>query len=162
MKKNIIGIVILLAALAVVGVLVSKSTAVPQPQAAAASMITATEPTYDFGNISMKKGNVSREFLVKNTSTSPVMIEKLYTSCMCTNAQLRIGEKEYGPYGMPGHAAVPKVGTELLPGQEATVTAIFDPAAHGPSGIGPVSRVVFLEDAAGGTLQLQFSANVTP
>jgi len=161
MKKNIIGVVVLLTALGIVSVLISRGAPVSE-QVAVASSLMATETTYDFGSISMKNGTVRREFLVKNPGISPVMIEKLYTSCMCTNAELRMGEKKYGPYGMPGHGAVPKVRAELGAGQEAVVTVIFDPAAHGPAGVGPISRVVFLEDAAGGSLQLQFSANVTP
>lgn len=123
--------------------------------------LTATETFYDFGSISMAAGNVSRVFTVKNTGTSAITIEKIYTSCMCTTAILR-GEREWGPYGMPGHGFTGTMKEELGPGKEARVEVIFDPAAHGPAGVGRIERSVYLESDTDANLELQFTATVTP
>ncbi len=123
--------------------------------------LTALEQHYDFGTISMAAGNVSHGYVVKNTSATAVKIDKMYTSCMCTVASLVKGEKRWGPVGMPGHDAVPEIGAELAPGEEALVEATFDPTAHGPAGVGAIDRAVVLETADGMT-EMYFSANVVP
>lgn len=124
--------------------------------------ILAEETSFDFGAISMAGGNVSHAFKIKNTSQSATTIDKMYTSCMCTVATLVKGDKRFGPYGMPGHGFIPKMGEELAPGEEATVEVVFDPAAHGPAGVGKIERVVVIETGSGQPLQLQFAAVVTP
>lgn len=67
-----------------------------------------------------------------------------------------------GPFGMPGHGAIPTINEALEPGTEATIEVVFDPAAHGPAGVGKVNRVVTVETASGEALQLSFQATVTP
>lgn len=125
------------------------------------SNLEIPEKFFDFGTISMSKGDVENVFKIKNTGASAINLVKLYTSCMCTTSYLKIGEYDRGPFGMPGHGVVPKVNKELLPGQEAEVKVVFDPAAHGPSGIGIIERVVYLESSAG-TVEFNFRAEVTP
>ena len=127
-----------------------------------ANLLTASEGSFDFGTISMARGNVSRMIKVKNNATEPVLIEKLYTSCMCTNAFLMKAGKEMGPYGMPGHGFIPKINQMMNPGEEAEVEIVFDPAAHGPAGIGKVDRVVYVESDKSALLELKFSVMVTP
>jgi len=124
--------------------------------------LSAEELNFDFGTISMAAGDVSHAFTIKNTGADPVAIEKIYTSCMCTTALLTLGGKQFGPYGMPGHAYVPKINKSLSPNEEATVEVVFDPTAHGPAGVGTIQRVVTIENNAGEPLELQFSALVTP
>ena len=129
---------------------------------ASKGMLAALEQSFDFGTISMKAGNVSHMFQFKNTGEEPVTIGQMYTSCMCTNATLIIGGKEFGPYGMPGHGFVPKVNKSIEPGGQASVEVVFDPAAHGPAGIGKIQRSIILENNAGDPFEFQISANVTP
>jgi len=124
--------------------------------------LTAEENAFDFGPISMATGNVKHEFKIKNTGTGTIIVEKMYTSCMCTTASLVTSKKKYGPYGMPGHGFVPKINTSIGPNEEVTVETIFDPAAHGPAGVGRVERAVILENNAGEPLELLFTALVTP
>lgn len=118
---------------------------------------------YDFGNISMAAGKVTHRFEIKNTGPEPVTIEKIYTSCMCTDATLlmKSGER-LGPYGMPGHGFIPKVNQVINPEEKATVEAVFDPAAHGPAGVGKIQRVITIENNAGQPVELQFTAVVNP
>lgn len=131
-------------------------------KSASNGILAATETSFDFGDISMTAGKVNHSFTVKNTGTEAIAIEKIYTSCMCTEATLSAQGKEYGPYGMAGHGFIPKISVNLNPGEEAQVSAVFDPAAHGPAGVGKIQRSVYLENNAGEPLELHFSATVTP
>lgn len=125
-------------------------------------LLNAEEKSFDFGSISMAKGNVKHEFKIKNTGNNPVAIEKIYTSCMCTTAALVINGKQFGPYGMPGHGFVPKINATIGPEKEAAVEIIFNPAAHGPAGVGRIQRTITIENNAGQPLELEFAALVTP
>lgn len=125
-------------------------------------ILTAEENKFDFGSISMTAGEVRHRFKIKNAGTDAVTIEKMYTSCMCTQAVLILKEKQWGPYGMPGHGFIPKINQTLAAGAEAIVETVFDPAAHGPAGVGRVERTVVIENNAGQPLELSFSATVTP
>lgn len=138
------------------------STASANNDKGGASPLAAPEKFFDFGAISMKNGTVTHEFLVKNPEETPVTLSKLYTSCMCTTARIMRGEKEIGPYGMPGHGFVPTFSEELKSGEEARVAVIFDPAAHGPSGIGAIEREVYIEQKGYSPLTLRIKAIVTP
>ncbi|MHB8871331.1 MAG: DUF1573 domain-containing protein [Candidatus Doudnabacteria bacterium] len=117
---------------------------------------------YDFGTISMKNGKVTKSFKITNVENTPVMVKKVYTSCMCTDAMLRIGSQSFGPYGMLSHGFSPEVNQAIQPNQDATIDVTFDPNAHGPSGIGVIERVVSVEQADGSKLTLNIKANVTP
>lgn len=117
---------------------------------------------YDFGSISMKAGNVTHQFKIRNTGTEGITINKMYTSCMCTTAKLFIGNKQFGPYGMPGHGAIPTIGQTVNPNEEAMVEVVFDPAAHGPAGVGRIVRNITIENSAGHPVELTFSAVVKP
>src|SRR3989344_7860240 len=124
--------------------------------------LAAEESSFDFGAISMAGGNVARTLTIKNTGESPITITKVYTSCMCTTATLKIGERTKGPFGMPGHGLVPRIDEALESKEEARVEVVFDPAAHGPAGAGRIERLVFIENSAGKPLELKISATVTP
>ena len=128
------------------------------------SALVASEPFFDFGTISMSAGNLTHAFNIKNTGTSPITIDKIYTSCMCTTATLITQSGSEGPFGMPGHAPTPRIAQVLAPGEEVRVDIVFDPAAHGPEGTGRVRRIVYLETGGGqeSALQLSFEAVVTP
>lgn len=62
---------------------------------------------HDFGNISLKGGKVTYEFSFTNEGSEPLIISKAKGSCGCT---------------------VPKVPKHpVLPGEEETVTVVFNP-----------------------------------
>lgn len=124
--------------------------------------LAAEESKFDFGDVSMSDGKVRHRFKIRNGSAASERIEKIYTSCMCTEAELIAGGKTFGPYGMPGHGFAPRINAELAPGEEAEVEVEFDPAAHGPAGIGRIERIVYLENSAGLAFQLAIAATVTP
>ena len=128
------------------------------------AVLSSEEGSFNFGNVSMAAGNVSHNFKIKNSGSEPLVITKIYTSCMCTAATLvQGGSKKTGPFGMLGHGFNPSIKLVVNPGEEAEVEAIFDPAAHGPAGLGRVNRVITLENSGGGgKLELSFDANVIP
>lgn len=129
----------------------------------AASALAASEDAYDFSEISMAKGEVSRVFRITNSGSEPLTLSRITTSCMCTTAYLTSGAHRFGPFGMPGHGGPKGELIETVPaGESREVEVIFDPAAHGPAGIGRISRAVFLEDAKGGVKTLEISATVVP
>lgn len=119
--------------------------------------------THDFGRISMANGTVNTRFGIKNTGSEDVVIRKVYTSCMCTKATLVFGpERRSGPFGMPGHGSIPRIDESIAPGEEVFVEVSFDPAAHGPAGIGRIQRTVVVENDAGEPLKFFFDAFVRP
>lgn len=127
-----------------------------------ASPLIASETQFDFGEVSMAKGKVSHDYNISNPTDRPITLSKLSTSCMCTTATLVMGNKRSGPFGMTGHGYVPKINQEVAPGTEAIIQVVFDPAAHGPAGVGKVQRLVYLEPEGTESLELGFTATVTP
>ena len=124
--------------------------------------IEASETSFNFGTISMAAGNVSHTFKIKNSSGESSLIAALYTSCMCTSASITKAGTKFGPFGMPGHGPTPKINQVLAPDEEATFEVIFDPAAHGPAGVGLIERVVYVETGSGLPIKFSFRAMVTP
>jgi hypothetical protein len=124
--------------------------------------LTARDANFDFGAISMAAGKVSHRYWFRNEGDAPVLVKRIYTSCMCTTATLVKASRVVGSYGMPGHGPLPDVNQTFAPGEAAYVDVVFDPAAHGPAGLGHTERVVTIEGGAGQPLQLGFVALVRP
>jgi len=141
----------------------NKAPAAASRSTVAAGALSARESQFKFGSIPMSGGKVTHRYWIANAGTEPVLIRKMYTSCMCTTASLvKSSGKKFAPVGMPGHAPIPTINEPMNPGERAIVEVVFDPAAHGPAGIGPIDRVVTIENSGGRPLQLAFTANVTP
>lgn len=130
---------------------------------ASASELTAAETLYDFGTISMKSGNVTKDFTVENKTSKDIVLSTVVTSCMCTTAYV-VGpnEKTKGPFGMSGMGYTPPANEAIKPGETRIIRVVYDPNAHGPAGVGRIDRFVMLTDATGGTLELEVKALVTP
>ena len=124
--------------------------------------LAATQTKFSFGPISMARGKVTHRYPIRNTGAEPIFIRKMYTSCMCTTVALVKNGKTSEAYGMPGHTPIPMINVPINPREEALVEVVFDPAAHGPAGVGPIERVVTLENSAGAPLELEFAALVSP
>ena len=128
-----------------------------------ASALAAAETFYDFGKISMKNGNVEKTFEIVNPTGKDITLASLTTSCMCTTAFIVNGGTRRGPFGMPGHGGpVPRANEVIPAGGKLGIAVVYDPNAHGPAGVGPVNRLVYLVDDDGGKLELEVKANVTP
>ncbi len=155
----IIGTVILLSLMIFWGSSVQKGEATSNDDKG--SQLQASESSYDFGSISMAQGKVTKVFSFKNNTSEAIKAKKLYTSCMCTKATLIKTDQTLGPFGMPAHGFIPEINVNIEPGEEAKIETVFDPAAHGPAGVGPIAREVILE-TSDGKLIFKFNAQVTP
>ena len=76
------------------------------------------------------------------------------TSCTCTKAQVEIEGKTSPYFSM--HATAGWVG-EVAPGKEARLLVIFDPAFHGPTGVGSVERLISIQTNDSQNPNLEFS-----
>ena len=127
------------------------------------SVLTAPEIFYDFGTISMKNGNVTKEFTVENTTDQDIKVSTVLTSCMCTSAFIVLPDGNIkGPFKMPGMGYVPPANETIKAGENRIIRVVYDPNAHGPAGVGRINRFVTLTDTSGGTVQLEIKALVTP
>jgi hypothetical protein len=138
-----------------------RGATVPSEQPSAGKL-ASDAPFYNFGTVSMAAGKVMRRYTIGNVGRAPLTITRLSTSCMCTEATLVTSSVRRGPFGMPGHMPIPTIRERLAPGELAQVEVVFDPAAHGPAGIGRTDRTVTVENDAGTPLQLNFTATVRP
>jgi hypothetical protein len=136
----------------------AQAQAVQQPGA-----LVSPRPGYDFGTISMAAGKVSTTYRIKNEGAAALSLDKIYTSCMCTEATLITANgRKQGPFGMPGHGPLKPATGQLAPGETALLEVVFDPAAHGPSGVGRIERVIRVETKGAAPLELGMVAMVRP
>lgn len=116
---------------------------------------------FSFGTISMKNGNVETVYELTNTGNDDIYVKELFTSCLCTKAQLILADGSQTEfYGMKeGHGDLNDfyVGKSIKAGETAKVKAIFDPNAHGPQGVGPLKRNITLSTNLKDNPNIQFS-----
>lgn len=124
--------------------------------------LVADHNEYDFGIIQITGGKVKHSYRLKNEGSDSLQISKVFTSCMCTTAQVKMTDgKVYGPFGMSGHGGDTSAKIAVPAGQEVELTIEFDPMAHGPDAIGPIQRVVYVKtDVVKEPLGVSFTANV--
>ncbi len=124
--------------------------------------VTVSPESIDIGKVIMKAGLVIKEYEIKNSSPSLLRLKKIVTSCMCTRAQVSVGDKRTRFYGMEmAGDANPSISFDIPAGSLATLTVRFDPAAHGPAGVGVVNRSVYLTFADPvGTREVKFTGEV--
>jgi hypothetical protein len=160
--KVLIGIIVVTFILIFGGaLLLSRSSSQSQVLAEVAGLELSPQ-NYNLGEVPISGGIATREYVVKNTTNGVMRLKKIATSCMCTEAAFEIGDKKTQFFGMEGHGdANPPVNIEIGAGQEAKVIVNFDPAAHGPEGVGPFDRIVWLTFSdPGGIKELTFSGTV--
>ncbi|MDE2037791.1 MAG: DUF1573 domain-containing protein [Patescibacteria group bacterium] len=132
-------------------------------QTGAKSALTATTTFYDLGNMPINGGEVTKEFTVANPTDKDIFVSTLITSCMCTNAYIIEPDgSTKGPFGMLGMGYVPPADETIKAGESRIIRVVFNPAAHGPAGLGMIDRFITLTDSAGGTLVLEIKGVVTP
>lgn len=159
-NKIIIGIVLFTVLLFVGGIVLlsgsgSTSATITDSRNAKA---TVDQKNYDWGQINMKGGNVSKIFTIKNTGTDTLKLTNIKTSCHCTKAQVKISNTASPYFGM--NSVSSWIG-EVPQGQEALLDVIFDPAYHGPQGVGPINRLVAAETNDPSNSRIEFSLTGT-
>lgn len=160
--KNLITSLVIIGVLILGVVLIFRNSASVGQNSEIPPRLAAEEINFDFGEISMAAGRVIHNFKIKNHSAEAIKLSNITTSCMCTEAFLLYQGERHGPFGMPGHGGPTHEMNETLAGGDtATMEIVFDPAAHGPAGIGPITRQVKLE-TSDGYLEFNVSALVKP
>ena len=127
-------------------------------QSANAKAYTIDPTSFDWGNIPMNNGNVTKTFTVKNDGTDTLKIFNVKTSCHCTVARVSIDGKESQNFGMSG---VSSWTGEVAAGKDAKIIVEFDPAYHGPQGVGPVTRFVSIDTNDKGNSKITFTLTGT-
>ncbi|MDO8424579.1 MAG: DUF1573 domain-containing protein [bacterium] len=96
-------------------------------------VITLSPASFDFGDVSQKKGTVSTVFELRNEGEKDLIINKLETSCGCTTAAIIFEGKEGPKFGMPGHGLNENAGDwqAVIPaGGQAQLKVYYDPNVH--------------------------------
>lgn len=104
--------------------------------------INLSDTTHDWGIIDYDKGVVSKSFTIKNDGTEALQLFNVKTSCLCTTAQLITADATSPKFGM--HEESSSV-FEVKPSETAQLLVEFDPTFHGPSGVGPMTRIITVE-----------------
>ncbi|KKR71776.1 MAG: hypothetical protein UU81_C0025G0011 [Microgenomates group bacterium GW2011_GWC1_41_8] len=116
--------------------------------------VLVEKTSYDWGEIDINNGTVSQTFPIKNNGSSSLTLQNIATSCMCTTAKLTYNGQTSPDFGMHEKS---NYSLSVLPGESADLTVTFDPAFHGPSGVGPITRQVIVETNDPDNQQLEFS-----
>ena len=125
----------------------------------AGAQATADNTSIDWGEIKYTGGKVKATYRITNNGTETLKLYGATTSCACTSATITANGKVSPSFGM--HAPLATT-IEVAPGKDAIVEALFDPAFHGPGGIGPITRTITIQtnDPSHQTLSLQASGVV--
>ena len=149
MDKKFIAIIIVLT-IGIIGMAIFISGSSPSAIKATISKTEGAKIYVDHsyrkvGDIGYSNGILYHRFPVKNEGNKDLEIANMTTSCMCTEVFLKKDGQEGPKFGMKGMTAPSAWKGVLKPGQSAEIIAAFDPAYHGPQGIGEVSRIRSLE-----------------
>lgn len=118
------------------------------------------ETEYDFGTVPITGGVLKKTFEIKNSGDGDLVIGPIWTSCHCTSAVFKWNGKQSPEFNM---IKVPW-SQKLAPSETGQIEVTFDPAFHGPSGIGEAVRAIFFEtnDHQNKSSEVRIAANVTP
>ena len=113
----------------------------------------------DWGQIQYNGGKVKATYRITNNGTDTLKLFGATTSCACTSGTITVNGQVSPSFGM--HAPLATI-IEVSPGKDAIIEGLFDPAFHGPGGIGPISRTITIQtnDPSHPTLNLQASGVV--
>lgn len=82
----------------------------------------------ELGEIAVQ-GDYPADFTVTNTGDGPLEISRVQTSCMCTFAEVMIGDEQSPAFNMDMHNSLAAKSWKgvVEPGQSATVRVIYKP-----------------------------------
>ena len=158
-NKLIFGLIGLTIAIIVGGATLVSKTGAPELKATQEARMEVSETNHDWGEIKIDGGKVQKDFVIKNIGSGTLSLANVVTSCMCTTAQVKVKDNKSPFFGM--HAQSSWMG-EIEPEEEAILTVEFDPAFHGPNGVGAITRQASLEtnDSENPKITFNLSANV--
>lgn len=97
---------------------------------------------FDAGTVSLADKNLEKIFEVKNTGSDDLKINKIWTSCMCTVATLKVEGKESEEFTMQASELSSPI--IISQGQLGQLKMVFNQNFHGPSGVGHLTRSVYI------------------
>ncbi len=111
------------------------------------SALVAEEPFYDFGEVDIFSGKVTTNFPLTNEGVEDIAIKDGTTSCSCTEGE--IGGIRFGMHENMSKAFI------IPAGETRSLTVIYDPLKHGPSGVGLAERSIYLRTNSTVTPELE-------
>lgn len=142
-NKIFFGIIITSVILLIGGVVFALSMgSAPQIESVLGAKAIVSSKSYEWGDIGINDGIVKTSFTISNEGSETLKLFNVSTSCMCTKARLKLDNKTSPAFGM--HSKSSYV-LDVPPQAKAEVLVEFDPAYHGPGGIGPITRQVMVE-----------------
>lgn len=143
-RKVITGIIAATLVLIIGGVFLATGTEDKENQQKMNDKVLAVsdDKYFDWGEININDGVVEKEFEIKNDGEETLTLSNVVTSCMCTTAILIKGDEESPEFGMHTKS---RYEMGVASGETAKLKVTFDPAFHGPSGVGPITRQVTVE-----------------
>ena len=141
-KILVIGGLITVAVLAGGVVIMSRQPNAAEVEKVEASKLVTDHKNYDWGQIDYDGGVAKHVFEIKNGEEAELKLANIKTSCMCTTAQVMTRTGSSPIFKM--HQTSDWKGV-LAAGETAKLEVIFDPAFHGPTGVGPIERIISLE-----------------
>ncbi|MCJ2669095.1 MAG: DUF1573 domain-containing protein [Thermoplasmata archaeon] len=146
------------AVVAVIIIVVLVASAFVLLPAAEEPKIGVEPSSYDFGTIPRVLQTVNIE--VRNDGEANLEITRIWTSCMCTSAVLRVGGRNSPVF--QGDSQTSWIGETLLPGQHGYLDVTYDPTYIPDSG--SIARAVYIQsnDPDRSEVQVTITAYVTP
>ncbi|NNJ48585.1 MAG: DUF1573 domain-containing protein [Acidimicrobiia bacterium] len=146
------------AALVGTGACTDRPAAEDLPEAGLSSF-SVDRSGHDFGRVPIDGGVVEAVFHVVNDGPDQVRLLSVSTSCGCTTALAVFTDgSTVGSYDAP--AGSQDAGRIVRTGESFQVQVKFDPAAHGPNGVGQLMREVILATLDGVPTRLVITADV--
>jgi len=139
--------------------LVSKTNNPASLATSQTTQVSTDKTSFDWGTIGINDGIVEKTFTITNNGAGPLKLAGVVTSCMCTTAQVKTSDSLSPAFGMHQKSSWSE---QVEPGQSADLIVAFDPAFHGPSGVGAITRIVTVDtnDASQPQLSFTLTANV--
>ena len=159
-KKLVMGVIIVSAVILFGGAFVSSSISKEVFVEENGQVTVSVENTmHDWGEIDIDAGTVDHAFTITNNGTGDLKLHTVKTSCMCTIAYLKYKNETSPEFGMHSKS---NFILSIPPGESAELMVIFDPAFHGPNGIGPITRQILVDtnDPENSTLTFSLNAKV--
>lgn len=156
-EKKFIFITIAVTILIIAGAVIFLGKSESQkPQVAAVTNVSLTtdSTSFDWGTIKLKGGKVDKTFTITNTGSDTLKLYEVVTSCLCTTAQVKINGNVSPYFAM--HQKSSWVG-EVAPGETAELEVVFDPAFHGPQGVGDITRMITVKTNAQSQPEVSFN-----
>ena len=125
--------------------------------------IEVSPKEYDAGTVSMAGELVKKTFEIQNIGKGDLKITAISTSCMCTTARLRVGNKVSSEFGMTGMEDSPAFWSQkIAPGEKGYLEVTFNQALHGEAGLGDIVRAIYIssDDAQNPKAEVRLTANV--